>query len=160
MNRKANFYITAENYRHLCGSGLWDIQDLPSERAEQVQPFLNNGDTIAVFASGLAPRAFSQSGPGPVAGIDWVRLERNPQPSEPDLNVYHYAVLRPDEHGYPVMGPYMHGTIAPHWAELPDLDRYRSSPPTVVRNPYWRLGFEGSNPFRSGYLARRAWVPF
>lgn len=129
MDRNANFYITTENYQHLVGSGLWDIQDLPPERAGQVQAFLNNGDSVAVFASGFAPRAFSASGSGPVAGIDWVRLERNPQPGEPDLNVYHYVVLRPDEHGYPVMGPYRNGTIAPHWAELPDLDRYRATPP-------------------------------
>src|SRR6266566_308601 len=114
---RPNFYITEQNFRNLAGSGYWAIQDVPAERAEQVRGFLNNADTIAVFASGVTPREIHAEGED-VGGIDWVRLETNRKPGEPPLNVYHYVIKQPDNRGFPVYGPFKDGAIAPHWSEL------------------------------------------
>lgn len=84
---------------------------------------LGKTETFAVFASGVAPQAYTGV-EGHVAGIDWVKPERHPKPGEPPLNVYHYGIGPPDEHGYPVFGPIINGSIAPHWADLEDLVVY------------------------------------
>lgn len=128
-----NFYIDAENYDRLIGSGCWEIQDLPPNRAELVKPFLNNEDTIAVFASGCPPQPHSTLGGSipdtadsdeDIAGIDWVRLESNPKPGEPSLNVYHFVIKKPDENGYTVFACRDGKSIAPHWSEWENMNVY------------------------------------
>ncbi|MBY0588712.1 hypothetical protein K2X85_16180 [bacterium] len=118
-----NFYITEENFKSLIGPGYWKIEDLPHKHAEQVKPFLGNGDTIGVFASGTPPQGLTGSGKI-VAGIDWVRLESNRKVNEPPLNIYHFIIKEPDKHGYPVFACKEGKSIGPHWSELEDLNRY------------------------------------
>ena len=129
------FYIDEDNYNRLIGPGCWQIQDLPSERAELVKPFLNNA-TLAVFASGCPPqqhsgygnsipgRTYSADADEDIAGIDWVRLEGNPKHGEPPLNVYHFVIKKPDQNGYPVYACQNGKSIAPHWSEWVDLSVY------------------------------------
>ncbi len=118
-----SFYITDENFRSLIGPGFWSIQDLPADRAEQVRPFLSNGDTVGVFASGVPPQT-TTVGSDVVGGIDWVRLESRRRDDEPPLNVYHFVIKKPDEKGYPVYACREGKSIAPHWSEWEDLDVY------------------------------------
>ena len=120
---KPNFYITEESYNRLIGLGHWLIQDLPPDRASQVQPFLDNEDTLAVFASGLRPQP-DLSTSGVVGGTDWVRLETHPKPSEPPLNVYHFVIMAKCAGGYPVYACREGKSIAAHWSELTDLHVY------------------------------------
>jgi hypothetical protein len=121
--RLPNFYITPSNYNELVGGGMWKINDVPLDRLAQVKDHFGMPETVAVFASGLAPRALTGGGTDS-AGIDWAKLETNRKPDEPPLNVYHYRIGTPDAQGYPVFGPYINGSIAPHWATLDDLDVY------------------------------------
>jgi hypothetical protein len=121
---RPNFYITEENFADIVGSGLWAIQDVPPERAEALRAFLNNPDSLAVFASGIAPRQVDRSDTTAVGGIDWVRLEPVRRPGEPPLNVYHFIIGHRDEIGYPVRGPFREGAIAPHYSTLEDLEVY------------------------------------
>jgi hypothetical protein len=118
-----NFYITAENFSELVGDGLWTINDVPLQRLAQIKDHFGKVETFALFASGIAPRACTGT-EARVGGIDWVRLEKHPKPGEPPLNVYHYLIGPLDERGYPVYGPILNGSIAPHWSELDDLDSY------------------------------------
>jgi hypothetical protein len=120
---RPSFYITEENFQELVGNGLWTINDVPLDRLAQIKKFFAKVETVAVFASGLAPRAHTGSEPR-VGGIDWVRLETNPKPREASLNVYHYLIGPHDGYGYPVYGPIRNGSIAPHHSELSDLDPY------------------------------------
>ncbi|MCC6419774.1 MAG: hypothetical protein IT429_16190 [Gemmataceae bacterium] len=118
---KPNFFIDEHNFQTLRGPGFWQIQDLPPDRAEQVRPFLNNTDTIAVFASGIAPQMSSGD---VVGGIDWVRLESTRKEKEPPLNVYHFVIKKPTTLGYPVYACRDGKSIAPHWSEWDNLDVY------------------------------------
>jgi hypothetical protein len=70
---RPNFYITEADYRAAVGLGNWQIQDLPPDIAEALRPFLNNEDTLGVFASGTFPPVRDER--GYVAGMDWVRHE-------------------------------------------------------------------------------------
>jgi hypothetical protein len=121
--KKANFYITEENFRALIGPGYWSIQDLPANRAEQLRPFLSTQDTLGVFASGCPPQVINGGG-DVVGGIDWVRLESRRKANELPLNVYHYVIRKPDEYGYPVFACRPGKSIAPHWSEWKELDVY------------------------------------
>jgi hypothetical protein len=122
---KPNFFITKKNFEQLIGPGFWKIQDIPALRAQQIRPFLGSQDTLAVFASGLAPRQLNHISEELIGGIDWVRLESSPKDKEPPLNVYHYVIGKETENGYPVYGPYKDGSIAGHWSCLKDLDIYQ-----------------------------------
>ena len=119
-----NFHISVENFKSLVGPGFWEIQDLPPERARQIGDHFADIDTLAVYASGIVPRPDIPPFNVSTGGIDWVRIERNPRPEEPRLNVYHYVIGHPDAHGYPVYGPILGGSIAPHWSHLEDLEAY------------------------------------
>jgi hypothetical protein len=55
--RQPSFYIDEPAFQLLKGPGFWQVQDLSPDRAEQIRPFLNNADTLAVFASGISPDA-------------------------------------------------------------------------------------------------------
>jgi hypothetical protein len=118
-----NFYIDDDNFKSLIGDGYWSIQDLPNDRAEQVRPFLASDDTIGVFASGCPPTS-SPHASNVIGGIDWVRLESNLKPGEPPLNVYHFVIKQPDEHGYPVYACRNGNSIAPHWSKWKNIDVY------------------------------------
>lgn len=120
------FYITEENFKELVGNGLWAINDVPLDRLAQIRKFFAKVETIAVLASGLAPRVHTGTEPC-VGGIDWVKLETNPKRGEPSINVYHYLIGPHDGYGYPVYGPIRNGSIAPHHSELEDLDVYPGS---------------------------------
>jgi len=125
---RPNFYITTENFSQLVGPGFWRVQDLPQERWNLVKDYLGSVNTLAVFASGVAPtqqNCHQQNGEL-VGGIDWVRIENRPRTGEPPLNVYHYVIGQPDQFGYPVYGPVKDGSIASHWSDLKDLDVYFS----------------------------------
>jgi hypothetical protein len=118
-----SFYITHSNFSKLIGAnGYWQINDLPSDRANQIRPFLANQETLGVFVSGIAPQRIEQTA-DVVGGIDWIRIETNRRSNEPPLNVYHYVIMRPDAYGYPVFAC-RNGSIAPHWSELEDLEVY------------------------------------
>lgn len=116
------FRITEENFQALVGNGLWTINDVPLERLAQIRKFFAKVETLAVFASGIAPRAHTGSEPR-VGGIDWVKLEPNRKHGETPLNVYHFLIGPHDGIGYPVYAVH-NGSIAPHWSELEDLDPY------------------------------------
>ena len=124
MASKPNFYITCDNFKLLVGRGFWEIRDIPPERCEQVRPFLNNIDTVGVFASGIAPIYLERSSADDIGGLDRIRLEPNPKDKEPDLNVDHFIIGRPDSNGYPVYGPYKNGGIIPHWPQDNAIDEY------------------------------------
>jgi hypothetical protein len=120
---RPNFYVTSEQLNHAVGPGFWSIQDLPPARAEAIRPFLNNGDTLAVFASGAMPLLATSEG-AEIGGIDWIRLEPNPRDGEPALNAYHFVILQHDRKGYPVIGPIKDGAIISHWSEPASIDMY------------------------------------
>lgn len=123
LNKTPNFYITTQNYNDLIGNGLWSINDNPPDKWSEIKDFFGGNDTLAIFSSGNPPGnlgAFS----GPVAGIDWVRIESRPKAGETPLNVYHFSVGHPDVNGYPVYGPILNSTIAPHWSNLEDVYVY------------------------------------
>lgn len=122
---RVNFHMSEDSFRRVIGSGGWTVQDLPPSVAGDVRPFLDNEDTLAVFASGMMP----SRGDMPCGGIDWVRIESRPAPGETPLNVYHFEIGPPSDHGYPVYGPFTDDTagprsIAPHWSDLSDLEVY------------------------------------
>ncbi len=118
-----NFYISRETFSNLIGPGFWRVNEVPRERWGMIGWFFAKGDTLAVFASGVAP-TLDPSRPRYPAGIDWVKIENNQKPGEPPLNVYHYVIGHPSQYGYPVFGPFGNGAIAPHWSQLANLDPY------------------------------------
>lgn len=118
---RPNFYITAGNFEHLIGPGFWKLNDVPQKRWEQIKDHLGQDDTIAVYASGELPVV---GGSGRTGGIDWIRLEENPRPTEPDLNAYHYVIGQPTGGLYPVYGPYKKGARVSHWCEETELEAY------------------------------------
>ena len=131
-----NFYITESNFEEITGSGFWTINDIPPCRWSKVSQFLVREDTIAVFASGVLPLQFPRSTTELHGGYDWHRLEANPGPDEPDVNVYHYAIGAPeiDASGvirYPVCGPIKNGALIEHWPKyyLKELLTYYASSP-------------------------------
>ena len=124
MTKQANFYITHENFENLIGPGFWMINDLPPPRWEQIKDHFGEDETLAVFASGTAPTQADPCFGDAIGGIDWVRIESNRKTGEPPLNVYHYVIGPPDEHGYPVYGPVVNGSKAPHWSGLENLHVY------------------------------------
>ncbi|MBM3988179.1 MAG: hypothetical protein FJ294_09515 [Planctomycetes bacterium] len=121
--RAPNFHISFRNCEALIGAGMWSIIEVPPDRWAAVKDHLGKTETLAVFASGVAPRA-SPRVEAHIAGIDRVKLEHHPKPGEPPLNVYHYGIGRPDGHSYPVFGPIRNGSTAPHWSDLDDLAVY------------------------------------
>ena len=119
-----NFYITQDNFKRLSGPAFWRVNDLPPKQWEQIQKHFGNADTLAVFASAVAPNPIQPPNNAPVGGIDWVRIENKPRPNESALNVDHYVIGYPDQFGYPVYGPLKSGSMADHWSNLDDLRVY------------------------------------
>ena len=76
------------------------------------------------MASGSLPQPLQMHGVPAVGGIDWLRLESNPYPGEPDINAYHFVIGTPDESGYPVYGPYRNGCRIQHHATGDGIDQY------------------------------------
>lgn len=124
-----NFYITEANFYQLTGPGFWKINDVPPERWQQIAPFLGAEKTLGVFASGQSPKAIAASeAPPKIGGIDWMRLEPNPRPGEPPVNVNHFVIGASGQQGFPVWGPYRSGSIADHWmSSIDQIDRYDQS---------------------------------
>lgn len=122
--RTPNFYINQGQFDQLVGPGFWTINELPLPLASRIGAHFGNVDAFAFYCSGVKMPPFGATGNVPLAGIDWVRMENQPKPHEPPLNVYHYLVGTPGSSGYPVYGPFEEGGLAPHWSELDDLDAY------------------------------------
>lgn len=120
----ANFFITEENYIEIQGPGFWQRHDVPPDRWDQVGGhFGDHEDTLAVFTSGHLPKPVASEQHTAAAGIDWLRIERNPAPGEPDINSYHYVVGMPTSGRYPVWGPYKRGCFVEHWTTESGLDK-------------------------------------
>jgi hypothetical protein len=111
-----NFWITEENYYQLTGPGFWNINEVPQERMSQLPIPFNLEKTVALFASGKDPCAINAPNCEKIAGVDWLRLEKNPKQGELPLNVNHFVINTPVSGCYPVYGPYRSGSIAPHWS--------------------------------------------
>jgi hypothetical protein len=120
------FHITEELYRRLIGQGEWRINEIDLSLGEQVRGHFGADDSFAMFASGAYFDPATVQPDTVLGGIDWIRIENNPQPNEVDypLNVYHYVIGSRDAHGYPVFDCGRQGAIAPHWATLEDLKVY------------------------------------
>jgi len=119
-----NFWITEANYFQLTGPGFWKINEVPQERLSQLPSPFHLEKTVGVFASGINPRAVDAPEGQKIAGIDWFRLEANPLPTEPPLNVNHFVIGSPVSGRFPVFGPYRSGSIAAHWTDGSDIPKY------------------------------------
>ena len=119
-----NFWITRENYFQLTGPGFWKINEVPQERLSQLPSPFNLDKTVAVFASGKATYAIEAPQAQNVAGVDWWRLEGNPQRGEPPLNVNHFVIGGEVDGRFPVYGPFRRGSIAPHWTDGSGIEKY------------------------------------
>lgn len=122
---KPNFWITEDNYFQITGPGYWKINEVPQERLNQLPTPFSLETTVGVFASGVPPYQINEPVAAGIAGVDWFRLEQNPKPNEPELNVYHFIIGNPVPGcGCPVYGPYRNGSIAPHWSRIAEIERY------------------------------------
>lgn len=120
-----NFYITTEQFKMLVLTGSWHINDIPLKSAEKIRAHFGNTDSIALFVSGKEadPNMFTAED-HTLAGIDWIRHETKPKPSEPELNVYHYTVCSGSSGRYPVYYCGHSGSLAPGWSTLKDIEVY------------------------------------
>lgn len=119
-----NFYIDEHAVDVLIGRGGWKVEDIPLDVASRIRKHLGNSDVLAVFSSGIKLPPISQSGHPWRVGIDVVRIESKPKRGEPHLNVYHYAVGNRDASGLYPAYEIEDGGLAPHWADLEDLEIY------------------------------------
>ncbi len=118
-----NFYITEENCKEIEGPGFWQRQDVPPNRWDQIGGhFADHDDTLAVFTSGCLPNPVESEGQAAVGGVDWMRIERNPSPNEPEINSYHFVVGVATSGRHPVWGPYKRGSFVDHWTTESELD--------------------------------------
>lgn len=116
------FYLPEDNYYQLIGAGNWKINELPKELEQQFVRPICLDKTIGVFASGVGPHLTGIC--DVIGGFDWLRLEENPVPGEPAINVNHFIIGRYDGTGIPVYGPYNEGSRIPHWAQEEDIQKY------------------------------------
>jgi hypothetical protein len=126
-SREPNFYITEANYYQLTGPGFWKLNDVSPMRWEQCGGHFSHPETYALLASGSLPQPLVMHGIPVVGGVDWIRLESNRSPGEPDINAYHYVIGMPDHHGYPVYGPYRNGCRIEHHPSGNNIEPYTTT---------------------------------
>ena len=112
--------IHVEKLTEIIGKGFWKRKDVPPEEWGEIAPFLGEEKTFGVLISGMINQPVESHGRKDIiAGFDWIRIESNPRPSEPELNIYHFIVETPDDEGWcNIYGHYNEGAHLPHWADL------------------------------------------
>lgn len=112
-------YILEETYQKMFGNHQgWKTFELSSQQAKDwLGNFPNEESTITWFASGsIDPRPFGTD--EAYGGLDWVRWEKKPKKSEPELNLDHF-VIGPQKDGRRPYWKMRHtGCRAEHWSDL------------------------------------------
>lgn len=118
--------LTEDQFSLLGQLDGWAIDDVPKERWSLIPGVDRKADIFAVMASGCLKDPKTLNGINAVVGFDVLALERNPKPTEPDGNAYHYVVQRTNrtDHPYLLLGPFRSQTLVRHWFECDDLTTY------------------------------------
>jgi hypothetical protein len=103
----------------------WSLVDVSPDKWSSLPGGIPGSDTVGVMGSGDLTQTQVLNGQNAVGGIDWIRHETNPKKNEPDLNVYHFIILKQSNGDIFLRGPYTSETWAPHWSKLEDLVAYQ-----------------------------------
>jgi len=114
--------ITKDQLELLTGDGKWQINDIPRSEWIGLPEWMSKG-CVGVMASGSMDQSRISHGLEAIGGIDWLRSETQPREGEPEGNAYHYVITEVKGHYY-LHGPFLDGTLVPHWFTSNDLENY------------------------------------
>jgi len=106
----------------LYDKGGWSIRELSLPEISGL-PLARKQDALGAFTSGDLTSPQGMHGKAAIAGLDLLAIEQNPRRKEPDVNVYHYILVRTGRTDIPLIlyGPFEEGTIIGHWPDTLDL---------------------------------------
>ena len=92
---KPNFIVNTISFELLRDEvGVGKVCELAPQDAALLAPHIaDHSETLYVACSGIDVSGTSGTllGPGRQVAIEWVRQENNPQPNEPETNMYRYV---------------------------------------------------------------------
>ena len=132
---KPNLHVKLSVLKTITSLTCWKRDDLPDEESKKIASFLGSENTFGVLISGTLDPSLYRGNNTIIAGFDRIRIENNPKPNEPDLNVDHFVVGVPDENEWcPVYGPYKEGGHLPHWCEEEDIHKIKLGEESIEGN--------------------------
>src|SRR3954469_14041231 len=87
-----NFFISEPVFNHLSRAGSWTPVEVTLESGRVIRSCFGNTKTLYLVCSGI--NSIPEDGSF-VAGFDHFRIETNPRPNEPEVNVDRFMIGRP-----------------------------------------------------------------
>jgi hypothetical protein len=116
------YTLISGDARYLYDKGAWLPHELTSLEISGL-PLARKEHALGAFTSGDLNSPCTLHGKTAIAGIDVLILERNPQPNEPEVNTYHYILVKTGRDDIPLVlyGPFREGTVIGHWPNSLDV---------------------------------------
>jgi hypothetical protein len=157
--RQPNTFLSDSEFEIVRATDDWKTSETCRELWKLLPQWMGNDETVGLYTSGSLNSPRLEGGHNVVAGIDRARHETKPMKDEPEINMYHWFVAAKTTNPktgnleYPVYGPFIGGTRAPHWTTLDELSAAYKLDGSSPDDPLNQSAFSsavGSDPCSSG----------